>query len=139
MNASLPLFLALFSLASQAQHTVRTPVQSRGALNGLPTNISPEPSNPQGARLPPNVTAVQPYTPEHSDGAIQTLGTLRQSQDSVMNRQSGLNRNLNPQEERFRRNLQGQQPQAIPSQGIGIPDPMNPNPNVAPTTPTPLP
>jgi hypothetical protein len=123
MKAYLPLFIALTAVSVQAQ--------------SLPAGM---PLNPAGSQLPTNgaATLPAPGAGAMSNGAIQTPETLRQSQDSVNSIQSSTNRTMDQQEQRFRRNIQGMPPQAIPSQGIGIPDPMNPNPNVAPTTPAPL-
>jgi len=134
MKTFLPLFIALTAMSVHAQ--------------SMPSGVA---ANPAGAQLPTNSAATippagspgvgvigQPGIGAPASGAIQTPETLRQSQDSVNSTQSSTNRTMDQQEQRFRNNIQGTPPQAIPSQGIGIPDPMNPNPNVPQTTPSPM-
>lgn len=105
----------------------------------LPTSTAGLAANPAGSTLPSNNAGGNPaYSTRPADGAIQTPDSMRQSEDSIINRQSAPNRGMR-QEEQFDNRVQGTLPRAIPSQGIGIPDPMNPNPNVPNTVPTPLP
>lgn len=145
------LILATLTTTSFAQSTpagAATNVSPPSTPGTIGTSVSP-PSTPPTNISPPTgrLGYAQPVVPGEvpqgspADGTIVTPGSLRQNEeDDLFIRQSGRNQQvLTPQEEQFQERIQGQPPRAIPSQGIGIPDPLNPNPNVPNTTPTPLP
>lgn len=112
-------------------------VHAQSTPAGKATNVSP----PDDKFVYANpMTAKDLYQSSPADGAIVTPDPEKQyEEDDLYIRQSASKRVLSPREERFQERIQGQTPGAIPAQGIGIPDPMNPNPNVPDSTPVPLP
>jgi len=102
--------------------SVPTTAQGTGGF----TSVTPgtgQPANPAGYTQPTYPNGFRQPSDPLTNGAIQTPQTMQDSTNSSM---SAPTRPRTTQEERALQN--NQSVPAAPTQGIGIPDPQNPNP-----------